>query len=195
MFFSSTARIRSEVLSPFRSVRMFFYLAFIASASLGGLITIPRLISALTNSSKSSVVSEIVNGLGIDLGAVLLFAFLYTRENSAKNAQISRLSREERLSKLKVRVDEKKVISVDSLRGIARLVILAGPASFIKESFSRSKPFIDGLIERGILVVPFATDGNALDLEFEESSEEMSLVDRKKRLWQLSPVYISDWAK
>lgn len=174
---------------------MFFYLAFIASAGLGSLITTPRLISALANSSRSSELPEVLNSLGIDLGAVLIFAFLYSRENNAKNAQISRLSREERLSKLKLRVDENKIISVNSLRGIARLVILAGPASFIEESFNRSKPFTEGLVERGILAVPFATDGENFDLEFEESDEEGVIAERKKRLWQLTPIYTSEWAK
>ncbi|XP_020247488.1 protein LOW PSII ACCUMULATION 1, chloroplastic isoform X2 [Asparagus officinalis] len=156
---SSTAKIRSEVLSPFRSVRMFFYLAFIASAGLGGLITTPRLISALANSSRSSELPEVLNSLGIDLGAVLIFAFLYSRENNAKNAQVSRLLREERLSKLKL-----------------------------------SKPFTEGLIERGILVVPFATDGENSVFEFEESDEEGVIAERKKRLWQLTPIYTSEWA-
>lgn len=191
---SSTAKIRSEVLSPFRSVRMFFYLAFIASAGLGGLIALPRLISALANSSRSSEVPEMLKGLGIDLGAVLIFAFLYVRENNAKNAQISRLSREERLSKLKLRVDENRTISINSLRGFARLVILAGPASFINESFKRSKPLTEGLLERGILVVPFATDGGTLDFGIEEIEEEASVADRRRRLWQLSPVFTSEWA-
>lgn len=191
---SSAAKIRSEVLTPFRSVRMFFYLAFIASASLGGLIALPRLIAALSNSSRSSELPEMLKGLGIDLGAVLLFAFLYTRENNAKNAQISRLSREERLSKLKVRVDEKKIIPVSSLRGIARLVILAGPASFIEESFQLSKAFTEGLVERGILVVPYPTDGKKIDLEVEKSDKEVTATDKNKRLWQLSPVYTSEWA-
>lgn len=174
---------------------MFFYLAFIASAGLGGLIAIPRLISTLGNPSRSSELPEIINGLGIDLGAVLIFAFLYIRENNAKNAQISRLSREEGLSKLKLRVNENKIIPVSSLRGIARLVILVGPASFIEESFKRSKPYTEGLVDRGILVVPFTTDGKTLDLEFDEIDEEIGVADRNKRLWQLTPVYTSEWAK
>lgn len=194
---SSTAKIRSEVISPFRSVRMFFYLAFIASAALGGLISLTQLIPALLNSSRAAAdFPEILKGLGIDLGAVVFFAFLYTRESSAKNAQLARLSREESLSKLKLRVDENKTISLGDLQGAARLVILAGPASYIADSFARSKPFTDGLLERGVLVVPFATDGNTLRFEFEESDgEDQMAVSRKKRLWQLRPLYTTEWAK
>ena len=116
---SSAAKIRSEVLSPFRSVQMFLYLAFIASGALGGFIALTQLIAALTNPARSSEGPDILTSLGIDIGAVSIFAFLYFRENAAKNAQIARLSREEYLSNLKLRVDQNKIISVSSLRGIA----------------------------------------------------------------------------
>uniref|UniRef100_A0A0V0III3 Uncharacterized protein n=1 Tax=Solanum chacoense TaxID=4108 RepID=A0A0V0III3_SOLCH len=192
---SSTAKIRSEVLSPFRSVRMFFYVAFIASAGLGGLIASTRLIAALANSSRGAEVPEILKGLGIDLGAVSIFAFLYYRENKAKNAQVAKLAREENLSNLKLRVDEKKVVPVSAFRGIARLVILAGPSAFISECFKLSAPFTEGLLERGVLVVPFATDGISPSFEFEENEELVEKISRRKRLWQLAPIYATEWTK
>ncbi|KAL9436208.1 hypothetical protein AB3S75_022293 [Citrus x aurantiifolia] len=192
---SSAARIRNEVLSPFRSVRMFFYLAFVASGSLGGLIAITQLIGALANPARAADVPEILKGLSIDVAAVSLFAFLYSRENKAKNAQLARLSREESLSNLKLRVDEKKIISVNNLRGIARLVICSGPASYIMESFKRSEPFTESLLERGVLVVSFTTDGNIPSFEFEESEEMKEFTRKRKRLWQLTPVYVSEWSK
>uniref|UniRef100_A0A7C9A847 Protein LOW PSII ACCUMULATION 1, chloroplastic n=1 Tax=Opuntia streptacantha TaxID=393608 RepID=A0A7C9A847_OPUST len=192
---SSTAKIRSEVLSPFRSVRMFFYLAFIASGSLGGLIAISQLIGALANPARAAEVADILKGVGIDVGAVTTFSFLYTRENKAKNAQLARLAREESLSNLKVRIDEKKTIPVSSLRGIARLVILAGPGSFIEESFKRSEPFTEKLLERGVLVVPFATDGEFPNLDFDESQDTTTETTSKRRLWQLVPFNVSQWSK
>ncbi|KMZ73283.1 hypothetical protein ZOSMA_14G00440 [Zostera marina] len=196
---SSTARIRSEVLNPFRSVRMFFYLAFISSAGLGGLIATARLLGALSSPSNSLLVPDILKGLGIDLGAVFIFAFLYSRDRGAQQAQIARLSREENLSKLKMRVDENKIITVNDLRGIARVVILAGPASYITESYKRSKPFSDALLERGVVVVPFANDGEmptSTFLENENIDESTEIEERKKtRLWQLSPIIASDWSK
>nr|GMC49326.1 protein LOW PSII ACCUMULATION 1, chloroplastic [Ipomoea batatas] len=166
---NSTAKIRSEVLSPFRSVRMFFYLAFIASGSLGGFIATSQLIGALANSSSAAQVPEIAQG----------------RIELIKNAQIAKLSREENLSNLKLRVDEKRILPVSDFRGIARLVILAGPSSFISECFKLSEPFTDALVERGVLVVPFATDGNSPSFEFEENEEMREKNARRKRLWQL----------
>ncbi|XP_019429590.1 PREDICTED: protein LOW PSII ACCUMULATION 1, chloroplastic [Lupinus angustifolius] len=192
---SSTAKIRSEVLSPFRSVRMFFYIAFIASAGLGGLIATTQLIGALANSSRASEIPDTLKNLGIDFGAVSLFAFLYFQENKSKNAQVARLSREENLSNLKLRVDKKRIIPVSSFRGIARLVICAGPASYVTESFKLSEPLTESLLDRGVLVVPFVTDGNLPTLEFEESEELKPPGARRKRLWQLAPVFISEWSE
>lgn len=168
-----------------------------ASAGLGGLIALTQLIGALANPARSPEVPEILKSIGIDFGAVSLFAFLYSRDNTAKNAQVARLSREENLSKLKLRIDEKKVISVSDLRGITRLVICAGPASFIEEAFKLSEPFTSGLIDRGMLVVPFATDSDVPAFEFDfDGSEEMKEISAKrKRLWQLAPVFVSEWSK
>ncbi|KAK1353276.1 protein LOW PSII ACCUMULATION 1, chloroplastic [Heracleum sosnowskyi] len=193
--FSSDAKIRSEVLTPFRSVRMFFYLAFIASASLGGLIATTQLIGALSNPSRAAEVPKILEGLGIDIAAVSVFAFLYSGDNSAKNAQLARLTREENLSNLKLRIDEKKVVPVNAFRGFARLVIVSGPSSFISESFKFSEPFTEGLLDRGVLVVPFATDGELPNFEYDESEEMKELTGKRKRLWQLSPVFSTEWSK
>ncbi|KAI3732702.1 hypothetical protein L1987_63909 [Smallanthus sonchifolius] len=191
---SSSARIRSEVLTPFRSVRMFFYIAFIAQASLGGLIAITQLIGAVANPSRADSVADIAKGLGIDIGAAALFAFLYYRENKIKNAQMAKLSREENLSNLKLRVDERKIIPVSEFRGLARLVILAGPSSFVKEAFELSEMFTEQLIERGVLVVPFCTNGNEPNFEFDET-EEMELTNKRRRLWQLVPILTPEWSE
>lgn len=66
------------------------------------------------------------------------------------------------------------------------------------ESFKLSKPFTEGLLERGVLVVPLVTDGELPPLDFEEEAEEeekATLLDRKKKLWQLRPVFVSEWSK
>lgn len=166
-----------------------------ASGSLGALVALSQLIGALANSSRAAEVPEILKGLAIDIGAVSIFAFLYYRENNAKNAQMARLSREESLSNLKLRVDERRILPLSAFRGIARLVIVAGPAAFVKESFKTSVPYSKGLIERGVLVVPFATDGNSPRLEFEETEETKEISAERKKLWKLTPIYVSEWTK
>lgn len=174
---------------------MFFYLAFIASGSLGALIALSQLIGALANSSRAAEVPEILKGLGIDLGAVSTFAFLYYQENKSKNAQVARLSREENLSVLKLRIDEKRILPLSAFRGIARLVLVVGPASFIEEAFKLSEPFTESLVERAVLVVPVTTDGSSPRFQFEETEEAKEFNAKRKRLWQLAPVYAAEWAK
>uniref|UniRef100_A0A0D9ZMX8 Protein LOW PSII ACCUMULATION 1, chloroplastic n=1 Tax=Oryza glumipatula TaxID=40148 RepID=A0A0D9ZMX8_9ORYZ len=176
---TSMAKIRSEVLSPFRSVRMFFYLAFMASAGLGALIALTQLIPALSSPARAAAAGETLKGLGIDVAAVSVFAFLYWRESKAKDAQVAKLTREENLSRLRIRAGEgRPPVPLGELRGTARL----------------------DLMERGVLVVPFSTDGNAPDLQFDEADEEeeeaaAAAGKMKRRLWQLTPVYTSEWAK
>lgn len=122
-------------------------------------------------------------------------SFLYSGDNNAKNAQLARLTREENLSNLKLRVDEKKVIPVGDFRGIAHLVLVSGPSSFISESFKLSEPFTESLLERGVLVVPFATDGELPDFEFDDSEDMKELTEKRKRLWQLKTVFSTEWSE
>ncbi|GAB2220870.1 hypothetical protein Droror1_Dr00008551 [Drosera rotundifolia] len=192
---SSAAKIRSEVLSPFRSLRMFFYLSFVASGSLGGFIAGTQLIGALANPSRAAEVSDSLKSLAIDIGAVSLFAFLYFRDKKTEDAQVARLVREETLSRLKVRINENQIVPVSSLRGIGRLVILAGPGSFIQESYERSGPFADSLRDRGVLVIPFTTDGNLPSFQAQQNKDFDELSTKRSRLWQLLPVYASEWSK
>lgn len=172
---------------------MFFYLAFIASGALGGLIAITQLASALLNPSKTLVLPEVLKGLGIDVGAVLVFYLLYARENKAKNVQLAKLFREESLSQLKLRIDKNKLVAVNDLRGIARLLILAGPAAYINESYKLSEAFTEDLLERGVLVVPFATDKSELELKSVGGKEEFPIDGTRKKLWQLRPVNVAEW--
>ena len=196
---SSIARIRSEVLSPFRSVRMFFYLAFMASGALGGLIALTQLLPALSNPARAGGAAETLKGLGIDAAAVALFAFLYSRESKAKDAQVARLAREERLSRLKLRAGagDGRPFALGELRGTARLVIVAGPGEFVAESFRRSQPLLRELAERAVLAVPFATDGDAPELRLDKGGvdDDDDLARRSRRLWQLTPVYTTEWAQ
>ncbi|KAF0906023.1 hypothetical protein E2562_009039 [Oryza meyeriana var. granulata] len=106
---------------------------------------------------------------------------------------------EEYLSRLKVRAGEGRLpFPLGDLRGIGRLVIVAGPAEFVAESFRWSKPFLKDLMERGVLIVPFPTDGNTPTLQFDETDDDDNSDEAgkmKQRLWQLTPVYTSEWSK
>ncbi|KAG8048013.1 hypothetical protein GUJ93_ZPchr0008g13854 [Zizania palustris] len=92
---------------------------------------------------------ETLKGLGIEVMAVSIFAFLYLRESKAKDVEVAKLTREENLSKLKIRAGEGRLpVPLCELRGTARLVIVAGPAEFVTESLCRRKLFLKDLMER-----------------------------------------------
>jgi hypothetical protein len=56
---------------------MFFSLAFIASGTIGALVSIPRLIASAGGVPDAEPVTDILTGFGIDVLAVAFFAFLY----------------------------------------------------------------------------------------------------------------------
>lgn len=193
---SSSARIRGEVIAPFRSVRMFFYLAFIASGSIGALISLPRLFAAIGHAPNASSVTEVLTGLGIDLIAVLVFALLYRADLKARDLQLARLSREETLASLKVELSNKKVLSLGQLRGVARLVVVVGPASHIEEACRASEPYFDKLVERGVVVISFATDGQKPNLKFtSDNTLEDGTPIQVERLWRGNPIYTTEWTR
>lgn len=190
-----SARIRSEVISPFRTVRMFFYLAFIASGSVGALISLPRLVAALGHAANAPPATEVLMGLGIDLAAVLTFAALYRVDVKARDQQLAKLSREETLAALKIELRNKKVLSLGQMRGIARLVIVVGPASHLEEACRYSEPYISDLVERGVVVVSFATDGRVPSLKFSSNLQDNESEGRVWKLWRGTPVYTAEWTR
>ncbi|MCO5614537.1 hypothetical protein L7F22_068820 [Adiantum nelumboides] len=196
---SSAARIRGEVIAPFRSLRIFFYLAFVGSGSIGTLVSLPRLFAALRHAPNASPITDVLTGLGIDLVAVVVFALLYRSEVKARDLQLAKLSREENLASLKVELRNKKVVSLGQLRGIARLVLVVGPASFLEEACRASEPYFLKLVERGVAVISFATDGQVPNLNF---SSDAMLKDKSEgasieveKLWRGVPIYTTEWTR
>lgn len=73
--------MREEVISPFRTVRMFLYIGFIGSAGVGALVAGVRLIGVLAGAQGDGMAKGLDDSLidfGIDIAALALFAFLYS---------------------------------------------------------------------------------------------------------------------
>ncbi|KAL3678814.1 hypothetical protein R1sor_021770 [Riccia sorocarpa] len=203
--YSSQAKIRSEVISPFRTVRMFFSLAFIASGSLGFLLTLPRLIGALGHAANASPVEGVLKDLAIDLAAVAAFGLLYRSDTRARNVQLAKLSREETLGALRVELANKKVVTLEQLRGLCRIVIVSGPTSYVQEALDKGEQLREELLERGVLVVPYPTDGPRLSSQPTSSSvqqnsgstaaiQEQTVVTPTSR-WLANPIYTAEWTR
>ncbi|GMH41633.1 hypothetical protein BSKO_09543 [Bryopsis sp. KO-2023] len=116
------ARLRSEMEAPFRPVRLALYYTAVAGATLGFFINFTQIIGAVGGAPGSQSVIEVVQSLGIDLGAIVVLAFLIRSDLQAQEKQMARLSREQRLGDLGVRLSDGKTITLAELRGNCRVV-------------------------------------------------------------------------
>lgn len=122
---------------------------------------------------------------------------------------MARFTREETLSKLRLELWNKRVTTIGQLRGARRLLIISGPKDHIIESFKRANPLKSALVERGVLIVPYFSDGgNCSAAELlslfpedsettnlqEPSPEGFSVEDLDKRFLAF-PLYTNEWSK
>lgn len=201
---NSDARIRSEVISPFRTLRMALSLALGGSASLGGLVALTRLAGALGGAPGAPNLEETVQGLGIDVAAVLGFVLLYRNDKKAEQKSIARITREETLSALRIELSNKKVVTVGQMRGICRLVIMVGTKEHIEEGFRQAEPLKNELLERGVMIVPFCKGVSNVSSKTgqqqnfgtvkEDMQKVLSLGEGDKK-FIATPIYTNEWAK
>lgn len=184
--FSNETKLRSEVQAPFRVVRQFFFGALAGSAAIGTGISFIQLVTGALGAPAAPPVAKSSQNFGIDLAALLLMGFLYKREEEGRQKQMSRISREERLGNLRVELVSGKVTSLSKLRGFARVVIAAGPAADVRASIEAAEPFKAALLERGVVFVPYATDGGELP------PVPTPIQDMDKR-WRAEPLYANEW--
>lgn len=63
-----------------------------------------------------------MQSLGIDLGAVALFVWLVRRDLAARDKQMTRLLREEKLGILQIELANRKTLKLSQLRSFSRVV-------------------------------------------------------------------------
>lgn len=173
-------RIRSEVEAPFRTVRLVLFGFFAGSASVGAAIATTQVLGALIRSSNGDTggiaLADAATSLAIDLGAVGLFAFLFSRDWKARERQIARLQREADLGALRLRLSTGARRRLASLRGFARPVIVAGTRAQVEAAVAAAEPLREQLESRGVLIVPvpFLGDENERAGSGEEASSSSS---------------------
>lgn len=67
------------------------------------------------------------------------------------------------MSNLRLELSNKRVVTIGQLRGTSRIVILAGPGSYVEEALRQSEPYKTDLLERGVLVAAYVTDGATIN--------------------------------
>jgi hypothetical protein len=156
-------RLREEVESPFRKVRLFFFGSSVASAmtalyfsalstlkaSMGGYADAPPLDEALASDA-------------INLGAVVVCAFFAYREYEAGKVNLERIARGGKLAALVVQPSSGGRLKLAEYRRGYRVLIAAGGASYISklarslcaDQLSDINSLPEKLIDSDVIVVP-----------------------------------------
>jgi len=153
------ARVRSEVLAPFRLVRLVLYGFFTVSATVGLVIALSQLAGRLADAPNALPLKGTVEGIGIDVGAIVVLLSLFRGDWQARQKQIARLTREERLASLQIELSNKKTLRLAQLRKFARPILVAGTKEQVDRAIESAEPFREDMIERGILLVPLPLFG------------------------------------
>ncbi|CAL8462655.1 g2188 [Coccomyxa elongata] len=192
--------IRSEVEAPFRALRLVLFGFFAVSASVGALIAVTQVIGALGGARNALPLEDVAQSLVIDLAAAGTFAFFLRRDLQARDKQIARLTREERLGALPLALANGRRVKVGQLRSFSRVVIAAGSPTQVAAAVAAAEPLREQLQERGVLVVPLpifpgdqtVSGGSENGAESSESSSSSS--DSKDNLrWKATPLRLEEW--
>merc|ERR1719258_845722 len=128
---------------------MFGYGALAASAGVGSAIQVIKTIASAAGAPNAAPLADLLPSLGIDVGALAAFAYLFTIERGAQQKQLARLKREESLAELKVELGNGKLVNLGMLRDFARVVVIAGDEAYVEEALAAAEPLKGDLQELG----------------------------------------------
>jgi hypothetical protein len=176
--------------APFRAVRFTLFGFGVAASGLALLSTFPQLIGALAGARNAAPIEEVGINLGVNLGALLLCAFFLKRDLEARDRQMNRLTREEKLGRLTVKLANGKVVPLSQLRGTSRVVIAAGTQAQLSAACEDAEPMKEELIRRGVFLVLCPL------FDEEPSSSPSSSLDPPQPedlRWRATPAQLEEW--
>ena len=164
---------------------MFIFGGFAASAAVGAFISGLRILAYLGNVSGTQPISETGPNFGINVGVVAICAWLLRLDVKRGNENLGRLSRGAQLAALKIKLAITGAnVSLGSLRGKKRVVILIGEEGQVMDCMKSAKSFVKQLEEYNLIVVPFVEKG----VEGGDGK-----VERIKGSWSAEPVGGKEW--
>eukprot|EP00210_Caulerpa_lentillifera_P002744 g2623.t1 len=142
----------SELRSPFRLFRFWIFGGLAAGAGIGLLIITSSLISAI---SSQGDIQDPLRNLAINIGALLVFGYLFYRDFQAREKLKGVIEREDLLSKLQIERTPGDSIPLLKLRGSIRPVIICGSKMHCQKSIKAAQSYKPVLKERGIAGIMF----------------------------------------
>jgi hypothetical protein len=170
--YSRDILLRVEAESPFRKIRFFIYTSLGIAAATSLLISSTRIVAGL-NGINADLMDESVLNAAVDLGGIVVLAFLYQRDAKAQESRLKRAAKGAELAKLKVRVaksmmqdstvdvksnETRFTTSLASLRrgrGMEKRVVIAvGSSDRIQSIVKEAIDLQDSLAFNDLLIVP-----------------------------------------
>ncbi|KAH6558492.1 hypothetical protein KP509_1Z061600 [Ceratopteris richardii] len=152
--FRRDLKLIGEVQAPFRAVRKTFYVVLCAAAGISTVINGPQLFRAIQGGENAPDVLEVAKNLGINLAGIVIFVALFIWDTRKEEQQLIRISRDETLSRLPLRLNSNRVVELVQLRDTFRPIILAGNRDTVMKSVQRAGRFRTELLKRGVILVP-----------------------------------------
>ena len=179
---SVRAKLVTESIAPWRSLRIYLYIALGSGATLGGVITLLGVVAALSGARTDLDLNVEYKNLAIDFGAAAFFALFWKldndksaelsaeveqkidrRKDQAKIAKAMR-EREEKLKNLSLNIQVSvdgttKEAQVAALQAGAKqhMIIVAGPKKACRDALVGASLLKNDFSLSNVLVVPYDT--------------------------------------
>lgn len=188
------AALRAEAEAPFRSVRLVLFGFGTISAVLATLFSLPSIVGAVAGAPNAKSITEALQDLAINVGALATCGFFLKRDIEARDKQMARLMREDQLGACQLELANKRVLRLAQLRGAARPVIVAGTLEQVSAALAAAEPFKQELADRGVLVVPVPmySDGAASGQQ-EEPAAALPPLSADDLRWRASAIRMGEW--
>jgi hypothetical protein len=194
-------RLREEVESPFRPVRIYFFGYSTVSAAVAlyfSAFNAAKLVATTTAvNGSSALLNDALQSCAINVGALVLFAYLTYRDWQAGNVNLERIARGGQLAKLRVVTGgsgERRNLA--SYRRQARLCLAVGSQSYIEtlcrtlsaDQLSDTNTLVQGLAEADVIIVPVLLQKE----EGSSSSSQQLVVGDSRQVWQATQPQAGD---
>jgi len=153
--YTAKQRMREEIDSPFRKVRVVLFGFSTASALVALYFSLLTLGKVLAGFPETPSTGTALTDVGINVAAVAGFAFLTYRDVRAGEANLQRIARGGQLASLRVApADGSSQVALGSYRNKSRLLIAAGGAEFLQELATSASTVAEPLKKVNVILVP-----------------------------------------
>eukprot|EP00979_Chaetoceros_neogracilis_P011284 scaffold2731_cov151-Chaetoceros_neogracile.AAC.1 len=129
-------RLREEVDSPFRKVRLFFFAGSTGSAMLALYFSLLSTVKAYVGGYSDAIpLDEALNNCAVNIGGAVVCGYLTYRDYQAGQENLERIARGGKLAKLAVspgKDDDKSLLTLSDYRRTSRVLICAGGKEYIE---------------------------------------------------------------